>query len=137
MYPPRSDARGDTKRGRLRGLPQDRRHLGPPASLHDLWACRVLRSVQEQARCSPSPSGDRLTRPCDTMAGGRVARPVSWVSALWCQGGRDVQIHLIEKDQAGPLVQRIYDALERQAGSVTNFNKMLAHKPEVLRALNQ
>jgi alkylhydroperoxidase family enzyme len=48
-----------------------------------------------------------------------------------------VQIHLIEKDQASPLVQRLYDALERQAGSVSNLNKMLAHKPEVLRAFNQ
>jgi len=54
-----------------------------------------------------------------------------------CQGGRDVQIHLIEKDQAGPLVQRLFDALERQSGSVSNFNKMLAHKPDVLRAFNQ
>jgi alkylhydroperoxidase family enzyme len=49
----------------------------------------------------------------------------------------NVQIHLIEKDQASPPVQRLYDALERQAGSVSNFNKMLAHKPEVLRAFNQ
>jgi hypothetical protein len=45
-----------------------------------------------------------------------------------------VQIHLIEKDQATPLVQRLYDALEQQAGSVSNFNKMLAHKPDVLGA---
>ena len=48
-----------------------------------------------------------------------------------------MQIHPIEKDQAGPPVQRIYDALERQSGSVSTFNKMLAHKPEVLRAFNQ
>ena len=48
-----------------------------------------------------------------------------------------MQIHLIEKDQAGPLVQRLFDALERQSGSVSNFNKMLAHKPDVLRAFNQ
>jgi alkylhydroperoxidase family enzyme len=48
-----------------------------------------------------------------------------------------MQIHPIEKDQASPLVQRIYDALERQSGSVSTFNKMLAHKPEILRAFNQ
>ena len=48
-----------------------------------------------------------------------------------------MQIHLIEQDQASPLVQRIYDALVQQSGSVSNFNKMLAHKPEVLRAFNQ
>ena len=48
-----------------------------------------------------------------------------------------MQIHPIERDQASPLVQRIYDALERQSGSVSTFNKMLAHKPEILRAFNQ
>jgi alkylhydroperoxidase family enzyme len=48
-----------------------------------------------------------------------------------------MQIHPIEKDQADPLVQRIYDALEQQSGSVSTFNKMLAHKPEILRAFNQ
>ena len=48
-----------------------------------------------------------------------------------------MQIHPIERDQASPLVQRIYDALEQQSGSVSTFNKMLAHKPEVLRAFNQ
>jgi alkylhydroperoxidase family enzyme len=45
-------------------------------------------------------------------------------------------IHPIEKDQASPLVQRIYDALEQQSGSVSTFNKMLAHKPDILRAFN-
>ena len=48
-----------------------------------------------------------------------------------------MQIHLIEKDQAGPLVQRLFDALEQQSGSVSTFNKMPAHKPDVLRAFNQ
>lgn len=48
-----------------------------------------------------------------------------------------MQIHLIEKDQASGEVRRIYDALEQQSGSVSNFNKMLAHKPAVLRAFNQ
>jgi hypothetical protein len=31
---------------------------------------------------SPSPSGDRLTRSCDTRAGGGVDRPVSWVGLV-------------------------------------------------------
>ena len=48
-----------------------------------------------------------------------------------------MQIHPIERDQASPLIQRIYDALEQQSGSVSTFNKMLAHKPEILRAFNQ
>ncbi|HEY8283557.1 MAG TPA: carboxymuconolactone decarboxylase family protein [Chloroflexota bacterium] len=48
-----------------------------------------------------------------------------------------MRIRLIEKDQGGALVRRIYDALEQQSGSVSNFTKMLAHKPEVLRAFNQ
>jgi alkylhydroperoxidase family enzyme len=48
-----------------------------------------------------------------------------------------MRIQLIEKDQASPLVRRLYDALEQQSGGVSNFNKMLAHKPDVLRAFNQ
>ena len=48
-----------------------------------------------------------------------------------------MQIHLIEKDEADPAVRRIYDALEHQSGTISNFNKMLAHKPEILRAFNQ
>ena len=48
-----------------------------------------------------------------------------------------MQIHPIEKEQASPLVQRIYAALEQESGSVSTLNKMLAHKPEVLRAFNQ
>jgi alkylhydroperoxidase family enzyme len=48
-----------------------------------------------------------------------------------------MQIHPIERDQASPLVQRIYDALEQQFGSVSTVNKMLAHKPEALRAFDQ
>lgn len=48
-----------------------------------------------------------------------------------------MQIHLIEKDQASPLVRRRYDALAQQSGSVSNFNKMLTYKPDVLRSINQ
>ena len=48
-----------------------------------------------------------------------------------------MRIHPIERDQADPMVQRIYDGLARQTGSVSLFNKMLARKPEILRAFNQ
>ncbi len=48
-----------------------------------------------------------------------------------------MQIHPIERDEASPVVQRIYDALEHQGGTISNLNKMLAHKPDVLRAFNQ
>ncbi len=43
----------------------------------------------------------------------------------------------IERGQAGNTVRRIYDALEQRSGGVSNFFKMLAHKPDVLRAFNQ
>jgi hypothetical protein len=71
-----------------------------------------------------SPTGDRLTRPCDTMGGGRLACLVSWVSALCCHGGHDVQIHLIEKDQASAVFTAEERAPrrtdERQRDSVTD-----------------
>lgn len=43
----------------------------------------------------------------------------------------------IEPDQASPQVQRIYDSLAQRFGRVSPFYKMLAHKPEVLRAFSQ
>ncbi|HEX4835667.1 MAG TPA: carboxymuconolactone decarboxylase family protein [bacterium] len=46
-------------------------------------------------------------------------------------------IHPVEKDQAPDTVKRIYEALEQSLGSVPNFFKMLAHKPDVLRTFNQ
>lgn len=48
-----------------------------------------------------------------------------------------MRIEPVEKEQADDVVRRIYDALEQRAGSVSNFTKMLAHKPDVLRAFNQ
>ncbi len=48
-----------------------------------------------------------------------------------------MHIQPVEKDQATAVVRRIYDALEQRAGSVSDFTKMLAHKPDVLRAFNQ
>jgi alkylhydroperoxidase family enzyme len=46
-------------------------------------------------------------------------------------------ISLVQKDDAPPVVQRIYDALEQRSGSVAPYFRILAHKPEVLRAFNQ
>jgi len=48
-----------------------------------------------------------------------------------------MRIEPIEPEQAGPDVQRVYRSLEERLGSVSNFYKMLAHKPAVLRAFTQ
>ena len=48
-----------------------------------------------------------------------------------------MEIRPVEKEQAGPVVRRIYESLEQRSGSVSNFFKMLGHKPDVLRAYNQ
>lgn len=48
-----------------------------------------------------------------------------------------MRIQPVEKEQAPDVVRRIYAALEQRAGSVSDFTKMLAHKPEILRAFNQ
>ena len=53
------------------------------------------------------------------------------------KGGEGMQISLVEKDQAPPVVQRIYEALQLRSGSVAPYFKVLAHKPDVLRAFNQ
>jgi hypothetical protein len=48
-----------------------------------------------------------------------------------------MHISLVEKDQAPPVGQRIYEALQLRSGSVAPYFKVLAHKPDVLRAFNQ
>ena len=48
-----------------------------------------------------------------------------------------MRISLVGNDQAPPVVGRIYDSLQRRAGSVAPYFRVLAHKPEVLRAFNQ
>jgi alkylhydroperoxidase family enzyme len=48
-----------------------------------------------------------------------------------------MRIEPVERDQAAPVVQRIYDAIEQQTGRVSPFFKMLGNKPELLRAFNQ
>jgi alkylhydroperoxidase family enzyme len=48
-----------------------------------------------------------------------------------------VRISPIELDQASPVVRRIYDSLQARTGSVAPYFKVLAHKPDALRAFNQ
>ena len=48
-----------------------------------------------------------------------------------------MQIKPVEKEQASDLVRRIYESLEQRSGRVSPFYKMLANKPDVLRAFLQ
>jgi alkylhydroperoxidase family enzyme len=48
-----------------------------------------------------------------------------------------VRISLVGNDQASAVVKRIYDSLQLRSGSVTPYFRVLAHKPDVLRAFNQ
>ena len=48
-----------------------------------------------------------------------------------------MRIEPIQPEQARPDVQRIYHALEERLGAVSNFYKVLAHKPALLRAFTQ
>ena len=48
-----------------------------------------------------------------------------------------MRITLVGKEQASPVVQRMYQGLELRSGSVAPYFRVLAHKPDVLRAFNQ
>jgi alkylhydroperoxidase family enzyme len=48
-----------------------------------------------------------------------------------------MRIEPIQPDQAGPDVQRVYRSLQERLGAVSNFYKVLAHKPALLRAFTQ
>jgi alkylhydroperoxidase family enzyme len=48
-----------------------------------------------------------------------------------------MRIEPIEPEQAGADVQRIYRSLQERLGAVSNFYKMLAHRPPLLRAFTQ
>jgi alkylhydroperoxidase family enzyme len=48
-----------------------------------------------------------------------------------------MRIEPIQPEQAGPDVQRIYRSLHERLGTVSNFYKVLAHKPALLRAFTQ
>lgn len=48
-----------------------------------------------------------------------------------------MRIEPVEKEAARPEVVRVYEALQRAEGNVPTFHKMLAHRPEILRAFTQ
>jgi alkylhydroperoxidase family enzyme len=48
-----------------------------------------------------------------------------------------MRVSLVGDDEAPPLVRRIYESLQQRSGSVAPYFRMLAHKPDVLRAFNQ
>ena len=48
-----------------------------------------------------------------------------------------MRISLIGNDQASTVVERIYESLQLRSGSVAPYFRVLAHKPDVLRAFNQ
>jgi hypothetical protein len=48
-----------------------------------------------------------------------------------------MRIEPVDHEQAAPVVRRIYDAIERQTGQVSDFFKMLGNNPDLLRAFNQ
>jgi alkylhydroperoxidase family enzyme len=48
-----------------------------------------------------------------------------------------MRIEPVERESATADVRRIFDALEKEQGAVSNFSRMLAHRPAVLRAYNQ
>ena len=48
-----------------------------------------------------------------------------------------MRIEPVERDQAPPIVQRIYDAIEKRSGTVSPFFRMLGNNQELLRAFNQ
>jgi len=50
---------------------------------------------------------------------------------------KTVNIRLVDKDAAPPLVRRLYEGLEHAGRSVGNFHKVLANAPDVLRAYLQ
>jgi alkylhydroperoxidase family enzyme len=48
-----------------------------------------------------------------------------------------VRIEPVNPQAAPPVVRRIFDSIEKGGGTVSNLLRMLAHKPDVLRAYNQ
>jgi alkylhydroperoxidase family enzyme len=43
----------------------------------------------------------------------------------------------VQPEEARPEVRRIYQSLQQRFGTVSNFYKVLAHKPALLRAFTQ
>jgi uncharacterized peroxidase-related enzyme len=95
---------------------------------------------RKPATCPPKGVVHKLAG--QTLA--KRARPrADWINQmLWPDnpeqhGGGSVRIEPIQPEQAVPEVQRIYRSLEERLGGVSNFYKVLAHKPALLRAFTQ
>src|SRR5579859_275878 len=61
-------------------MSQDGRPLGPPAAVHELWTCGVLRFVEEQARHEAFPS--------DQTSDHAVARTRRRLGLVFCRRAR-------------------------------------------------
>ena len=48
-----------------------------------------------------------------------------------------MRIEPVPRESALPVAKRIFDSIEKGGGAVSNLLRMLAHKPDVLRAYNQ
>jgi len=48
-----------------------------------------------------------------------------------------IRIEPVQNESATPDVRRIFDAIEMNQGAVSNFSRLLAHRPAILRAYNQ
>ena len=48
-----------------------------------------------------------------------------------------MRISLVGDEEAPAVVRRIYESLQKRSGSVGPYFRVLAHKPDVLRAFNQ
>jgi alkylhydroperoxidase family enzyme len=46
-------------------------------------------------------------------------------------------IEPLPREGVAPVVERIFETIEKGGGVVSNFMRMLARKPDVLRAYNQ
>ena len=45
-----------------------------------------------------------------------------------------MRIQPVTREDASPVVRRIFGSIEKGGGAVSNLLRMLAHKPDVLRA---
>src|SRR6266516_3656814 len=63
LHAPRPDPRRHPQRKRLRGLPEDRRHLGPPARMPLMRPRRLLRQLPEPPRHQTLPRHPAPHRP--------------------------------------------------------------------------
>ena len=116
--------------------------LGHAPALVTMGAAIDSRLMMHGAKAGPAVYGRFLYRTRQGSAGWRICRRdfVHQRDTLAPVGrGRwyGMRISLVEKEQASPVVQRIYHALEQRSGSVAPYFRVLAHKPDVLRAFNQ